>query len=181
MDGISAAHTILPPLESNPFTGIYHFARRRSTCLFLFALTVFATEVLTMLVGPGYLTQQIMYTDAHGIVWGVGSESPYTILWAIQLTCFGILSLGFLVLVGYLSMLPKRTDGYGIRTVADTLQLVCSSQCVKDFAQVSMLEENGRNKTVLGWKEKYAFGVTRGEDDVKRCGIDFRRFIEYRT
>jgi hypothetical protein len=156
---------------------MYHFARRRSACLFLFALTASLTEVMVMFIGPAYSTGRILYTSLQGTVWDMGVGHPGDYLFQVNIYGTAAIGVSIFVLAGYRAMSPKIPDGHGIRTVADTLRIICASQCVEDFAQVSMLGEKERNKTVLGWKEKYAFGVIRGSDNVKRWGVDFGRFI----
>jgi hypothetical protein len=145
--------------------------------LFLFTLAVIATGISTIIIGAAYSSNQLPYTNSYGQTRSLGNEESQFPLISRFFALMGFICVIFLVLVGYRATSPKIPDGYGIRTVADTLRLMCSSRCVSDFAQVSMLAERERYKAVLGWEKKYTFGVVRGEDGVKRWGVDFVEYI----
>ena len=89
----------------------------------------------------------------------------------------GAMVISYLFLVAYRIIAPRMPKGRRIRTVANTLRLICGSHCVQDFAQASMLTEEEKRETVLGLGKKYAFGIVTGVDGVNRWAIDDASFV----
>jgi len=177
---VSAAHTLLPPLESNAFSALYHFTRRCSICLAIFSMVAITTEVITILVPHLSMSgNRLLYVPSNGTTYILPSTCngvflDYGLTSQFSLDFYLVLAVGifFIVLVCYRLSAPQIPHGYSVRTVADTLRLVCGSQCVRQFAEVSMTDERRKKRIVLGWERKYAFGVVRGIDGVNRWGID---------
>lgn len=136
---VSAAHTLLPPLESNAFSALYHFMRHGSICLAIFSMVAITTEVITILVPHLSMSgNQLLYVSSNGSTYilpstcnGVFLDFDLTSEFTVNYYLVLVIGLFFIFLVCYRLSTPRIPYGYSIRTVADTLRLICGSQCVQ--------------------------------------------------
>lgn len=156
---------------------MYRSIRRKSFFLFLFATAGLLAEINTIVISVIASQSALVYLQNDGTTFllpnnSQGLNDTQDLLGALWFTITATLVISFLFLVVYRISAPRIPKGRGIKTVADTLRLICGSHCVQDFAQASMLEEKEKKETVLGLGKKYAFGIVRGVDGVDRWAID---------
>ena len=161
---------------------MYRAIPRKSFFLFLFATAGLLAEVNTIVISVMAAQSRLVYLQNDGTMFLLPNNSqvlddtlnrlagPWVIITAA-------LVISYLFLVAYRISAPRMPKGRGIKTVAETLRLICGSHCVQDFAQASMLEEKEKRETVLGLGKKYAFGIVRGVDSVERWAIDDVSFV----
>lgn len=172
-------HTLLPPLEANLISAIYNWARRYDLLLVLFGLGGLIAEVVTALMSETLTSDVLVWVNTNGTTMQLpdnklqnSNPTPSVARTVVVPMLVYVWFPIYFFLVVYRISAPRIPKGREVRTVVDVLRLFCGSHCVNDFAEVSMMKEKERNKVILGWERKYAFGVVRGVDSVARYGID---------
>ncbi|KAH0536541.1 hypothetical protein FGG08_006591 [Glutinoglossum americanum] len=151
--------TLLQPTTSGPLTTLPYSLLHHHYFLTLISFTALLSEILIIvLAGVPYSSTQLYVAFL---------VSTYT----------SIAILGLMLLTLAVTMLWWRMGNPDIPRMPDTLGVVWSYLCWSDqmlssFKDLSSLQQEERDKRVMGWRKRYIFGEAEMMEGVQRWVLD---------
>ena len=169
--GARAEESILLSPHSNPFTGIFSSLKHKHWFNAYISLVAILCEPLIVALA------NIPYKPALAQI--AYRTATYTIIGVLSLMLIGIVI--FLIRSRQASrhshQWHKQRRRWRPETIAEMMLLLCGSNMLGDFRDLSELSGRERDATIRGWGKAYSLGDVVGGDGVMRWGVDEEMFV----